>query len=91
MGEKDGQARALENLLESLERYRRLENQAVAKIKEQLAEKGIEILEEQIRGMDRESIRERLLETRERRIREEKEQKEQEEREPGRNKQEKSR
>ena len=68
-----GTAEVFESLLESFEKYRELENRAVKKIKEQLAEKGIEIPEEQIKEMDRNAIRERLFETRERRIRAEQE------------------
>ena len=66
-------AEVFESLLDAFEKYRELENRAVKKIKEQLAEKGIEIPEEQIKEMDRNAIRERLFETRERRIRAEQE------------------
>lgn len=63
-----GSAEVFESLLESFEKYRELENKAVKKIKAQLAEKGIEIPEEQLKEIDRNAIRERLFETRERRI-----------------------
>ena len=66
-------AEVFESLLDSFEKYRELENRAVKKIKKQLAEKGIEIPEEQLKEMDRNAIRERLFETRERRIRAEQE------------------
>ena len=66
-------AEVFESLLDAFEKYRELENRAVKKIKEQLAEKGIEIPEEQLKEMDRNAIRERLFETRERRIRVEQE------------------
>ena len=69
----NGTAEVFESLLDAFEKYRELENRAVKKIKEQLAEKGIEIPEEQIKEMDRNAIRERLFETRERRIRQEQE------------------
>ena len=69
----NGTAEVFESLLDAFEKYRELENRAVKKIREQLAEKGIEIPEEQIKEMDRNAIRERLFETRERRIRQEQE------------------
>lgn len=68
-----GAAEVFESLLDAFEKYRELENRAVKKIREQLAKKGIEIPEEQIKEMDRDAIRERLFETRERRIRAEQE------------------
>ena len=72
-GSESGAAEVFEGLLDAFEKYRELENRAVKKIREQLAEKGIEIPEEQIKEMDRNAIRERLFETRERRIRAEQE------------------
>ena len=69
----NGTPEVFESLLDAFEKYRELENRAVKKINEQLAEKGIEIPEEQIKEMDRNAIRERLFETRERRIRAEQE------------------
>ena len=53
----NGTAEVFESLLDAFEKYRELENRAVKKIKE----------------MDRNAIRERLFETRERRIRAEQE------------------
>lgn len=70
----------VDNLFAALEVYREAENQALNKIKELLTEKGIELSEEEIRTSDFDSIRERLMQTREARLHEEQLQREQEER-----------
>ncbi|MDE6435009.1 MAG: hypothetical protein K2L07_12365 [Lachnospiraceae bacterium] len=70
----------VDNLFAALEVYREAENQALNKIKELLTEKGIELSEEEIRTSDFDSIRERLMQTREARLHEEQLQRGQEER-----------
>lgn len=51
----------VENLMTAIEIYRDVEQQAINRIKEILYEKGIEISQEEIKDMDRERIRERLV------------------------------
>ena len=70
----------VDNLFAALEVYREAENEAIRKIEKILTEKGIELSEEEIRTSDFDSIRERLMQTREARLHEEQLQREQEER-----------
>lgn len=70
----------VDNLFAALEVYREAENEAISKIEKILTEKGIKLSEEEIRTSDFDSIRERLMQTREARLHEEQLQREQEER-----------
>lgn len=65
----------VENLMTAIEIYRDVEQQAINRIKEILYEKGIEISQEEIKDMDRERIRERLLATKYAREKQEKKEK----------------
>lgn len=51
----------VDNLMTAIEMYRDVEKKAVSRIKELLHEKGIELSTEEIRGTDKESMKERLL------------------------------
>lgn len=70
----------VDNLFAALEVYREAESEAISKIKTILTEKGITLSEEEIRASDFNSIRERLMQTKEARLHEEQLQREQEER-----------
>lgn len=70
----------VDNLFAALEVYREAENEAISKIEKILTEKGIKLSEEEICTSDFDSIRERLMQTREARLHEEQLQREQEER-----------